>query len=952
MAISDRLLKAILSMDSYNRGYGTGINLPTTLGATKIGNATILAQSDTDPNSAAVSVGFYAISYTLSSGEVVISYRGTNADAFGNFLTDAIHGYWTGGGVPGDAQSALALKFYNAILAQHPLQPITLTGHSLGGGLAGYVGALYGKNVTLFDNMTYEDATTDAYNRSLNAYLESLPTFSGTKKATAADIALWHSIYGNNAPTTIKYDGNAFSTKNELLEHLLFERESQHISSLKIDSYSGESNLSILDLHSIALLSVLIYAKDNNLTDWQKIAAQFADAMFSDDVGSALGLKTDSNNVYAPSQQMLSMIAYSAIDSRTDGTTVFGDTGIRAMFDDANELGKVFALPTVSQTIQDTSDAIADIFVQFAGQLARGKVLQTDANAVKENVLKGVLALSLDQKTLTVNLSDTLWSVGINTGKIYGEDRLMEEFSTVKNEMPTAMQWLWNDEFGKKIDKIEFPTGDTALTSTIANRTTASNNVSLFVAGGLGDTITGSKDNDFIYGGKGADTLRGGAGDDLLAGGDDNDRLSGGLGKDFLAGGAGVDTAFYEATGAITLNVKAVAADASRFTSTVELNANGDIDHIIGVEKVELSGFDDTVIITKDPKVQFPTNIMFDGGVGNDTLTYAGTGVTTSIKEISSANETDSKGLKMELISNIENIVGTAGDDQLNIGLLASTKVKEIHTGTGNDTVWVFGSAVFANPTIYLEDGNDTLNSATRGSIIYGGAGSDIFQIGQDYLIADADATDVIMYGTQVLHGGVTWEGQESPWAKGMGGIRYGKNSDGELVIKDPYGRETFVANFNGGITGERTAGIMIGEMSLHTYRLFDAPHGAQIYETFEAIFGYYLKAMTGKSYFAGVDPLVLDLDGDGLELNARTSIAPYYDIDGDGFGEQTGWVRGDDAFLVRDLNVNGKIDSVKEMFGNGTTTGFAALKVLDSNNDGKLKAANDNYILLFQKVV
>ena len=99
--------------------------------------------------------------------------------------------------------------------------------------------------------------------------------------------------------------------------------------------------------------------------------------------------------------------------------------------------------------------------------------------------------------------------------------------------------------------------------------------------------------------------------------------------------------------------------------------------------------------------------------------------------------------------------------------------------------------------------------------------------------------------------------------------------------------------------------------MSITAYRLFDAPKGAQIYESFEAVFGGYFKAMYGYSLFPGVDPLMLDLDGDGLELNARLGISPYYDIDADGFGEKSGWLRGDDAFLVRDINSNGKIDDV-----------------------------------------
>ena len=299
----------------------------------------------------------------------------------------------------------------------------------------------------------------------------------------------------------------------------------------------------------------------------------------------------------------------------------------------------------------------------------------------------------------------------------------------------------------------------------------------------------------------------------------------------------------------------------------------------------------------------------------SDCIKFLQQSLLVNIEELRLGQDNDHVNITISAANPLERLDTNQGNDDVSIKLIAGHSFKELHTGTGDDTVSVTGAATAFKPVVYLEDGNDILNSTTRGSIVYGGAGADIFQIGQYYLIADADTTDVIMYGTQILHGGVTWEGQESPWAKGMGGIRYGKNSDGELVIKDPYGRETFVANFNGGITGERTAGIMIGEMSLHTYRLFDAPHGAQIYETFEAIFGYYLKAITGKSYFAGVDPLVLDLDGDGLELNARTSIAPFYDADGDGFGEQTGWVRGDDAFLVRDLNVNGKMVAVNDNF-------------------------------------
>ena len=91
-------------------------------------------------------------------------------------------------------------------------------------------------------------------------------------------------------------------------------------------------------------------------------------------------------------------------------------------------------------------------------------------------------------------------------------------------------------------------------------------------------------------------------------------------------------------------------------------------------------------------------------------------------------------------------------------------------------------------------------------------------------------------------------------------------------------------------------------------------------------------------------DPLILDLDGDGIETTNLRSGA-YFDHDGNGFAEQTGWVDPDDGLLVRDINGNGRIDSGKELFGDQTilkngsnaSNGFQALSDLDDNHDGKI---------------
>ncbi len=93
---------------------------------------------------------------------------------------------------------------------------------------------------------------------------------------------------------------------------------------------------------------------------------------------------------------------------------------------------------------------------------------------------------------------------------------------------------------------------------------------------------------------------------------------------------------------------------------------------------------------------------------------------------------------------------------------------------------------------------------------------------------------------------------------------------------------------------------------------------------------------------------MVLDLDGDGLELIAASGTV-LFDHNADGIKTGTGWAAPNDGLLVRDLNGNGAIDSGRELFGIDTlkrnntfaTQGFDALKELDSNADGFITNAD-----------
>ncbi|HLO78807.1 MAG TPA: calcium-binding protein [Magnetospirillum sp.] len=78
-------------------------------------------------------------------------------------------------------------------------------------------------------------------------------------------------------------------------------------------------------------------------------------------------------------------------------------------------------------------------------------------------------------------------------------------------------------------------------------------------------------------------------------------------------------------------------------------------------------------------------------------------------------------------------------------------------------------------------------------------------------------------------------------------------------------------------------------------------------------------------------------MNGDGIGLTSVNGSRSFFDVDSDGFLEQTAWVTGGDGFLALDKNGNGSIDDARELFGTGETDGFAVLAQYDSDNNGKI---------------
>lgn len=136
-------------------------------------------------------------------------------------------------------------------------------------------------------------------------------------------------------------------------------------------------------------------------------------------------------------------------------------------------------------------------------------------------------------------------------------------------------------------------------------------------------------------------------------------------------------------------------------------------------------------------------------------------------------------------------------------------------------------------------------------------------------------------------------------------------------------GSLTLLAGLAGGLLGEAAAGAAFDAVKAELQKLFGQANVSS-------------------------DPLVLDLDGDGVTTLALSDSTVYFDLDNNGFAERTGWVSPNDGLLVLDRNGNGKIDSGAELFGNHTlargakaSDGLQALAAFDLNGDRIINASD-----------
>ncbi|MGO6982523.1 hypothetical protein [Rhizobium leguminosarum] len=771
MTISKDLFLSVLALDSYNRGYHSGIavsfdtavGLGDTPDISRIGSATVsYTIADAGISTAAFDTGFYAIAYKmggaengagvdgLTSGTTIISYRGTDLgeNAGGN---DIWRGWAIGAGYTGPGtQAGLAFDFYTKAtghaVKDGRLSDVILTGHSLGGGLAGLVGSTTGNDAVVFDYMPFTVAAELGY---LLAPQNEKPASSPAYSQVIAINVLGEVL------SPIRVAGPAIEVGAATLLHpligaaLAYEviKAEAAISDDQLNSEGGVRSL--FDLHSQSLLTALLFARDNNHTGWISVGDELWDAAFDESVALKAGFEAAGVKGSAtPQEKMLSAIAYSALD---EGERPFGDVAIHSMFNDADRLGGVSGVLT-----SETKTALARLLVQFAGEMALAdREWQNDQLGPTEyRKAFGILSSSsLNSGVLGVDLSKALWGLGSSNSQPGGDDadavRSAAGLDLLSADVLAAMTLAGvsksdvqrfylpvstGPEYQLSEPILKFiggPTDDYSWglfvsPASTSDQTIHGTSVSDLIVAGAGDArhelyghdgndiLVGGNGSDHLYGGLGKDILFGGTGHDFLNGEDDDDTLFGGAGDDFLDGGSGFDTLRY--SGSFNqYNIERI--DLGHGNITGNLTTDAGSDHVFNIEVVDftngsylwnLAGF---YAIQADHMGTENSDILRGGsanerfhGLGGNDIIFASDG-----NDILYGNKGNDI-LYGERGSDV--IFGGAGDDFLYDVYGPATT---IYSDAGNDRITIYS---FFNSSTFINSG-----------IIDGGEGDDIFEV-------------------------------------------------------------------------------------------------------------------------------------------------------------------------------------------------------------------------------
>jgi Ca2+-binding RTX toxin-like protein len=466
------------------------------------------------------------------------------------------------------------------------------------------------------------------------------------------------------------------------------------------------------------------------------------------------------------------------------------------------------------------------------------------------------------------------------------------------------------------------------------------------LAGGAGnDRLVGLTGNDVLEGQAGDDVLVGGLGDDSLQGGDGADQLNGDS-HQATGGNLIVNGSFEEATGTVTttawgISSQTIAGWSKTNSSPFEL-VNHAYDAIYATDgvrwlDVDGNGNNQNMIILQTVAGRTAGEMLelrFDAA--NRTTAASGSfEVLWNGTVIASINATGK-----EMRSYTFNVVALAGDNVLSFR----------GTGTANGV-----GAALDNVQLYATElgaGDDTLVGGAGNDVLNGGAGIDT----ADYGAAVAAWTINLGAGSNQAQSGAetdTLTGIENV-VGGSGGDSITGNAAANLL--DGSGGDDRLAGGGGNDLLQGGAGIDVAVFAglQASYALSTVGGAIQISDLdaladgddgTDSLSGIELAEFQGGVQVGLSAPIVLDLDGDGIEFVDSAGSNVRFDWNGDGIADRTGWIGSGEALLVLDRNADGLLSGANEMsFLNdkpGAKSDLDGLSAFDSNGDGLLSDAD-----------
>jgi len=442
-----------------------------------------------DPTTAATfptTSGFEAVSFTNGT-EIAISFAGTDFSKglWSFFAPD----FWQANiplaaGIVSE-QLTQAADYYLTIKALNPNAHITLTGHSLGGGLAALIGVFFGETAFTFDQAPF------AQTAKLGAtVLKSYLLTGGHTEAELSSLTNFINLQQSNGGIPNEGSVTNLNVQGEIVSLG---------SALRIGSEASIPNtspgVSSSDLHSIALLNVFLQSNQTapSFKTLSEVTVKLPDLLkmiFDKNLYSFDTDKSDENFL-----ERLVKHEAGVRDSVTGATTLAADQMVKRFTEDMWKVAQDGGFTLTNAHITRTLVAFAmQMYYENPEAAVVGKTLFTDVSG----------GIRFDRTDVSASLFDAKgWQLYFQN--YLAEELTLEEHQIVERLLPAATDW--------------------------------------FVQAGILDMIaTADNGKAFMVGGTGADWMTGGSEADLLIGNSGDDHLGGGKNNDTLIGGAGYDT--------------------------------------------------------------------------------------------------------------------------------------------------------------------------------------------------------------------------------------------------------------------------------------------------------------------------------------------------------------------------------------------------------------------------